>query len=40
MVNGLEQKRVVARHLVSRRLMENLKGTDKEREQRKFLFVI
>ena len=37
MVNGLEQKRVVARHLVSRRLMENLKGTDKEREQRKFL---
>ena len=39
MVNGLKQKRVVARHLVSRRLMENLKGTGKEREPRRNFYV-
>ena len=39
MVNGLEQKRVVARHLVSRRLMENLKGTGEERDPRRNFYV-
>ena len=39
MVNGLEQKRVVARHLVSRRLMENLKVTGKEREPGRNFYV-